>query len=494
MLLFILLSSVSSFSQNLKFEKIIEVDTNIYETTGYNILKCSDGDFLLYGSCNTGFYTGKRKMVIIKISSEGDTLWSDNIQRISGLSVFDAYEDANGYNIVSSVDKDTTGVTNHEYYLTINKYDNHGKMSDEISANNPIDGTIQIKKVNDHLVRWFRKRKLNTYYRGMEYFDLQANKLSEVRFDSIGYEKSGYTHSSKLSVFDDRTFAYSLVSHTYDDINFPIYYQFYDANGIKKNEYIVNKDSSRITNMFPKSGMIHMCNNDDFILTGITGTEYLPKKHFIRRINNEGNLLWEYYITNMDNIFTNISEDDFGNLIFSGSKFNKNIQVSFGEHGMSHDVNLFYNNLLILTENGDELFQYVWGDSTKNQRITDVFISEPGSLYLAGAINNQAYFAKMIYNPTSIEKSETSVVYSISPNPASEYIEISLSIQELQHFSNSDEIAIYDVLGEKVAHSSTSVPSGHLHQRRTLKIDISHLPKGVYFVKLGERMEKFVKL
>ncbi|MFA5512198.1 MAG: T9SS type A sorting domain-containing protein [Candidatus Kapaibacterium sp.] len=49
-------------------------------------------------------------------------------------------------------------------------------------------------------------------------------------------------------------------------------------------------------------------------------------------------------------------------------------------------------------------------------------------------------------------------------------------------------IQIFDVLGIEVM----SIGSG-LYQSQQ-RIDISHLPAGVYFVKIGDKVEKFVKM
>ncbi len=87
-------------------------------------------------------------------------------------------------------------------------------------------------------------------------------------------------------------------------------------------------------------------------------------------------------------------------------------------------------------------------------------------------------------------------VFSISPNPASDYIEISFSNKGLQPFADSEEIEIYDVLGNVVWKSTANTLTPALSQRaRELRIDISHLPRGVYFIiKIGNRTEKFVKM
>lgn len=114
------------------------------------------------------------------------------------------------------------------------------------------------------------------------------------------------------------------------------------------------------------------------------------------------------------------------------------------------------------------------------------------------------YFDDFIYNSVEINKRnnlvtltdinqidiETSVIeikneinITLSPNPAEEYIEISMNKP-----SEGSDIEIYDVLGEKIISVETR------HALSLQRINISHLPNGVYFVKIGNITEKFVKM
>jgi hypothetical protein len=80
--------------------------------------------------------------------------------------------------------------------------------------------------------------------------------------------------------------------------------------------------------------------------------------------------------------------------------------------------------------------------------------------------------------------------FDIYPNPASDYIEIYTSITENncnREEADINEIEIYNVLWKKVL-SHNIQPISKLH-----RIDVASLPKGVYFVKIGKRVEKFVK-
>jgi hypothetical protein len=51
------------------------------------------------------------------------------------------------------------------------------------------------------------------------------------------------------------------------------------------------------------------------------------------------------------------------------------------------------------------------------------------------------------------------------------------------------EIVIYNVIGEKVKALSPALSQSE----RELRIDVSHLPTGMYFIKIGDKVQKFVK-
>ncbi|MEI6090073.1 MAG: T9SS type A sorting domain-containing protein [bacterium] len=84
-----------------------------------------------------------------------------------------------------------------------------------------------------------------------------------------------------------------------------------------------------------------------------------------------------------------------------------------------------------------------------------------------------------VYDPIGVEDEEADSIITISPNPATNFIEISKPCLDCN-------IEIYNVLGEKVISASAR----HAVQ---LRINIADLPKGMYFVKAGERITKFVK-
>ncbi len=79
----------------------------------------------------------------------------------------------------------------------------------------------------------------------------------------------------------------------------------------------------------------------------------------------------------------------------------------------------------------------------------------------------------------------------VLPNPADNYINIGLNV----NFPMPDNIAIYNPFGAEV-YSEKLSPSTNVfgNDIPTVRINISSLPPGVYFVRIGGRVEKFVKM
>jgi hypothetical protein len=85
----------------------------------------------------------------------------------------------------------------------------------------------------------------------------------------------------------------------------------------------------------------------------------------------------------------------------------------------------------------------------------------------------------------------------IYPNPASEYIEINFNTFNPTFNRRVDEgsdIQIFDMLGviQSTPHQFTTPqpsPKGE-----GVRIDVSSLAPGMYFIEIGNRIEKFVKL
>jgi photosystem II stability/assembly factor-like uncharacterized protein len=114
-------------------------------------------------------------------------------------------------------------------------------------------------------------------------------------------------------------------------------------------------------------------------------------------------------------------------------------------------------------------------------------ISDYGD-YIFTSIRNGGVYK--IEKSVSVLDKLTNNNFEISPNPAGDFITIALGAINpmLQHRVVSDsQICIYNTLGEKMlsAGNSSDLP---------IRINISDLPKGMYFVKAGSETAKFVKM
>jgi hypothetical protein len=76
---------------------------------------------------------------------------------------------------------------------------------------------------------------------------------------------------------------------------------------------------------------------------------------------------------------------------------------------------------------------------------------------------------------------------TISPNPATDYIEINVGNRHA--YSLQKDLKIYNSLGECVMHLTPALSEGE-----GARIDVSGLVSGVYFVRDGDRVSKFVKI
>jgi photosystem II stability/assembly factor-like uncharacterized protein len=87
---------------------------------------------------------------------------------------------------------------------------------------------------------------------------------------------------------------------------------------------------------------------------------------------------------------------------------------------------------------------------------------------------------------------EKIVVY---PNPARDYIEILSIIPTLKRGVDAcSDIQIFDMLGTVVYNSKDNPTPTLPASREGVRIDVSFLAPGMYFIKIGNRVEKFVKM
>jgi len=165
----------------------------------------------------------------------------------------------------------------------------------------------------------------------------------------------------------------------------------------------------------------------------------------------------------------------------------------------SADTNLFYavtgneiniHNIKYLKYNTTFKIKVVYSiKNLKNSNDGDYvyFQNEFDRLY---RINNKALLGAVNVE----EQFPVSDNFSLSPNPAIDYLEISYSPsinRMVNHTVDYQDVVIYNVFGTKIPPRLTSSATP---QEGNLRIDVSSLSPGIYFVKVGEKVGKFIKI
>ncbi len=103
--------------------------------------------------------------------------------------------------------------------------------------------------------------------------------------------------------------------------------------------------------------------------------------------------------------------------------------------------------------------------------------------------NAAFYFVEIDFSlPNRVFEETENLRVDIYPNPAGDFITITISGINPTLKRGVDELSIYNTLGEKVMSESIHpMTSSH-------RMNIESLPKGIYFVHFGGQKAKFVKM
>jgi WD40 repeat protein len=127
----------------------------------------------------------------------------------------------------------------------------------------------------------------------------------------------------------------------------------------------------------------------------------------------------------------------------------------------------------------------------KFDRINSVALSNDNNYIAYCTTNGSVGLYKIDGNNSVIESQELKSIFTY-PNPASDYIEITISIGARPNGNEASPIAseyiqIFNTLGEIILTVEQTSPT-------VQRIDISNLTSGIYFIRIGNKIEKFVKM
>ncbi len=126
--------------------------------------------------------------------------------------------------------------------------------------------------------------------------------------------------------------------------------------------------------------------------------------------------------------------------------------------------------------------------------LLDIAMPSPFTIFALDKTSGHIYK----YSPFFSEVQESFIVSDgllIFPNPAVEFIEIINPSEGLEPSDGSlNAVRIFNVFGEELMKSSDSNNSQFSIFNSQLRIDVSGLPSGIYFVRVVDRVMKFVKI
>ncbi|MBX3042141.1 MAG: T9SS type A sorting domain-containing protein [Ignavibacteriae bacterium] len=209
-----------------------------------------------------------------------------------------------------------------------------------------------------------------------------------------------------------------------------------------------------------------------------------------------------YYNFAIDKIGNKYLSTEHGIMKYDGKEWKK-IEADFIEDYEKHEIFAPQiicdkeNNLWALNSRG-KVVKFLDGRwhfkghayyGNESRKAEYIFFDKKGHLWVGTGMHGvfeiiDSSIVASVYN----ENRKLNSNFDIYPNPATDFITI--SIPEINHRVNPmvDKVQIFDMLGLEVLSVGIGLDLS------TQKIDVSHLPAGVYIIRIGNIVEKFVKM
>ena len=539
--IFMLLSAITLFSQTCEWAEKIggngfdEIHCIVTDNNG-NIFVAGEfnSDTIIFNNGKFLKNSGNGHGYIAKYNNDGTCLWAEKIEGKGYDYVNGIILDSNGNIFIAGSYYFETINFNNGKYLTnsgygdgyIAKYNSSGicQWADKISGNyHEGVATISIDDFDNIYVSgnfesdtlFFNNGKYVTHFRLDDSFIAKYNNNGICQWaEKITGNKYDYIYSLNIDefgdvfitgIYDSDTIMFNNDKYLKKSNKEDGFLAKYNRNGIcewvenipRHHPVVLQKDNIFIGGFFGKD-TINFNNG-----TSLTSNDY--NDGFIAKYNNNGKCQWVEQIKG--------TREETANSITVDA--DENIYVIGTYNGDS----LFFNNGIFLSKkyntkdyvakyNGIGICQ--WAEQIVgpfSQYSNQIAVDNFGSIYISGAFQSDtikfnngisiigfdvrdSYLAKYSQSNTSISDKPIQNNIAVYPNPAYDYIEINPDANNPTLKRGVDEgsdIQIFNTLGEIIISVEQTPPS-------VQRIDISKLSHGIYFIKIGNRVEKFVKM
>ncbi len=324
------------------------------------------------------------------------------------------------------------------------------------------------------------KENDNTLYLMEKRFDFNANLIAEVYHNFFPDElidtlKLYNGHIKLINIINVNDDGYLMTFKVFlPPPNFMTYSVLLKVNNDFKtswyNSYRKTEGSTSINNVISLNG-------NGYLISGKTDSEHPDSTIFLNRIDDNGNLI--KFLT----FPTKSKEDKITSLLVLGDNI---LAMGSFKEDTNYILKLFFLDTDFTTTKSIDVVK------RKNKRTIMDMVYFDNCLYSVGSINNKLYVNKICALPVSVNISNQlfqNKNYYITPNPAIDYIEIkNVMLNEAKEPVHS--VKIYDVLGVCVL----THPLAPSREGESVRLDVLGLAAGVYFIRVGDKMYKFVKM
>jgi hypothetical protein len=471
--LMVTLNLYSQTEPDIIFEKTFNIEDDYsmsyFTTTELHLL--NSNYYLTYNFVDT---TPKRKAGVIKFSLDFEIIsqveFRNSDKFLENIFLFNEKE----YLLSFETRKDEIHPNYIEYYYPVFNILEDDTVSSSIYGDAINQGYTNCKvDVRNDIIHLFTEKEIiiesdTIKKRFIDRYDFNLDVMKSIEIDTQGYAINDPLFPDAFIALNDGSY---LVSQRGPFIDFNLIYKHgamtkfdYNSN-LLWSKKVFQEEISWYYNLYQYSdGTVfasgyHRLNSNSFFTT-------------LTKYDKSFEIDWTKSIDFLGNPFHFYTQNE----PLNDGKF----IVSYG--GMiTNPVNQESKNALrIFDSEGNELQLYVWGETENSFVIRKVFYDEKDNSLIVFSVNGEENFKiYKIGNFTSVNDNIENDRILISPNPVQDELRI-----ENYEIGINYNIEIYNVLSEKVLTANISENNS---------INVSHLTPGVYFIKIGDKVEKFVK-
>ncbi len=332
---------------------------------------------------------------------------------------------------------------------------------------------IKYINVNDYPVTFLEDNKRIAFMEGGKFkvynieteqyereFETGVLEYNEVYYFGSGVGRLVITNDVEIRVYDYATFNllytfnFSQLGIEPTDISFDnnSTISVYSLKRLHKfNAYTGEKSDTPITNIDPTNKLVDISISGRFLLFRTTDSEFIVYDNTLKAE------VYKEKPNFVDNGMVYLSAGFFGNHEIMWIRYKANP--------------IFTDPSVVIYDFVNDKTEEMFGDN-------EPIISDDGSLYYSHYCPVK-YEIGTIRDPKSSVETTEVISGSVYPNPASDFIKLDLNASSL-----NSEIEIFDAYGKQVM---SVIYTGEV-------INISGLTAGVYFVTVGDKSMKFIKL